>query len=232
MTGQRGAVARLHPAIKGVWGAQSSGASIVSFNSRPSPPTATSRATTRPSPKPPPFAYSTALNHFLERDSGHRIQIGDASTVFWAEAAEPVDAEAAEVGFGALMRHRRAGPCAGRSRRCCEKLRAGRPIAEVEAGPAEGCPLPRAGLAPNAARLSIRFYVEDDFGVIAERYLAHLERLRVEPPPKEEAPSMWRLLVETAVLRKSENVPPKLAGDWMRAILTGAPYPRSCSPPS
>jgi CRISPR-associated protein Csd1 len=32
-------------------------------------------------------------------------------------------------------------------------------------------------------------------------------------------------LRELAVLGKSENVPPNLAGDWMRAILTGTPYP-------
>ena len=36
---------------------------------------------------------------------------------------------------------------------------------------------------------------------------------------------MWRLLIETAVLRKSENIQPNLAGEWLRAILTGAPYP-------
>jgi CRISPR-associated protein Csd1 len=36
---------------------------------------------------------------------------------------------------------------------------------------------------------------------------------------------MWRMLIETAVLRKSENIQPNLAGEWLRAILTGAPYP-------
>jgi CRISPR-associated protein Csd1 len=81
------------------------------------------------------------------------------------------------------------------------------------------------GLAPNASRLSVRFYLEDEFGVIARRYLEHVERLRIEPPPHEAAPSMWRMLIETAVLRKSENIQPNLAGEWLRAILSGAPYP-------
>jgi CRISPR-associated protein Csd1 len=80
-------------------------------------------------------------------------------------------------------------------------------------------------LAPNAARLSVRFYVEDDFGAIAERYAAHVQRMRIEPPPREALASMWRLLIETATLRKSENIAPNLAGEWMRAILTGARYP-------
>ena len=105
------------------------------------------------------------------------------------------------------------------------KLRAGRLIAEFKPDLPQGVRFFVLALAPNAARLSVRFYIEDDFGVIAERYLRHLDRLRIEPPPREEAPSMWRMLVETAVLRKSENVQPNLAGEWMRAILTDTPYP-------
>jgi CRISPR-associated protein Csd1 len=49
--------------------------------------------------------------------------------------------------------------------------------------------------------------------------------MRLDPPPREEAPSIWRLLIETAVQRKSENIIPNLAGEWLRAVLTGAPYP-------
>ena len=49
--------------------------------------------------------------------------------------------------------------------------------------------------------------------------------MRIEPPPREDAPSIWRMLIETAVLRKCENMQPNLAGEWMRAILTGTPYP-------
>ncbi len=83
------------------------------------------------------------------------------------------------------------------------------------------------GLAPNAARLSVRFYIEDDFGAIARNFLAHVDRLRIEPPPRDENPPLWRYLIETASMRKSENVPPNLAGEFLRAILTGMPYPRN-----
>jgi CRISPR-associated protein Csd1 len=102
---------------------------------------------------------------------------------------------------------------------------AGRPIAEFKPDLPQGVRFFVLALAPNAARLSVRFYIEDDFGVIAERYLRHLDRLRIDPPPRDEAPSMWRMLVETAVLRKSDNIQPNLAGEWMRAILTDSPYP-------
>jgi CRISPR-associated protein Csd1 len=105
------------------------------------------------------------------------------------------------------------------------KLRAGRPIAEFKPDLPQGVRFFVLAVAPNAARLSVRFYIEDDFGVIAERYLRHLDRLRIDPPPPDEAPSMWRMLIETAVLRKSDNIQPSLAGEWMRAILTDSPYP-------
>ena len=81
------------------------------------------------------------------------------------------------------------------------------------------------GLSPNAARLSVRFWLEDDFGVIAKNFARHLEAMRIAPPPKDENPSIWRCLIEAAVQHKSENIPPNLAGEWLRAILTGARYP-------
>ena len=84
------------------------------------------------------------------------------------------------------------------------------------------------GLAPNAARLSIRFYFEDDFGAIAANYQRFLADMRIEPPhPRNPHPALWKYLVETAVLKKRENVPPNLAGEWMRAILAGARYPQT-----
>lgn len=84
-----------------------------------------------------------------------------------------------------------------------------------------------AHLAPNAARLSIRFYFEDDFGAITANYQRFLADMRIEPPPRDGQPALWKYLAETAVLKKRENVPPNLAGEWMRAILAGTRYPQT-----
>jgi len=81
------------------------------------------------------------------------------------------------------------------------------------------------GLAPNAARLSVRFYWESDFGQLTSNYQRFLSDTALEPPPREGWPPLWRYLIELAVLGKRENVPPLIAGEWMRAILTGAAYP-------
>jgi CRISPR-associated protein Csd1 len=226
ITGDHAPVARLHPAIKGVWGAQSSGASIVSFNLDAFESFGHEQGENAPVSEAAAFAYTSALNHFLERKSGHRIQVGDASTVFWADSSDAQAVSEAESLFLGFIDEKEAEAVEERKiESILAKLRAGRPIAEFKPDLPQGVRFFVLALAPNAARLSVRFYIEDDFGVIAERYLRHLDRLRIDPPPRDEAPSMWRMLVETAVLRKSDNIQPNLAGEWMRAILTDSPYP-------
>ena len=227
VTGARGAIARLHPAIKGVWGAQTSGASIVSFNLDAFTSYGHEQGENAPVSEAAAFAYTTALNRFLERGGGHRIQIGDASTVFWADASEATAAEEAEGVFAALLGADGADETvqAKKVGAILQAVRAGRPIADFSPDLAQGVRFFILGLAPNASRLSVRFYLEDDFGAIAARFLAHVARMRIEPPPKDEHPSIWRLLVETAAQHRSENVQPNLAGGWLRAILTGAFYP-------
>ena len=226
VTGVHAPVARLHPAIKGVWDAQSSGASIVSFNLDAFTSYNHEQGDNAPVSEAAAFAYTSVLNRFLERDSGHRIQVGDASTVFWADSSNALAASEAESLFLGFIDQKDAEAVELKKiGSILAKLRAGRPIADFRPDLPQGVRFFVLALAPNASRLSVRFYIEDDFGVIAERYLRHLDRLRIDPPPREDAPSIWRMLIETAVLRKSENIQPNLAGEWMRAILTDTPYP-------
>jgi CRISPR-associated protein Csd1 len=225
VSGEKAPIARLHPAIKGVWGAQSSGASIVSFNLDAFESYGHEQGDNAPVSEVAAFAYTAALNRFLEHDSGHRIQIGDASTVFWADAHDAEAAAVAEGFFAGLLGGDDEKIAVRGVKDTLEKIRAGRAAADVVADLPKGVRFYILGLAPNASRLSIRVYLEDDFGVVARRFLEHVERLRIEPPPRETAPSIWRMLIETAVLRKSENILPNLAGEWLRAILSGAPYP-------
>jgi CRISPR-associated protein Csd1 len=224
VSGDRAPIARLHPAIKGVWGAQSPGASLVSFNLDAFTSYGHDQGDNAPVSERAAFAYTTVLNKFLERDSRHRVQIGDASTVFWADASAAGVAEEAEALFGVLLGVDEEMQ-ASKVRPILEKIRAGRPLAEAAPELAGGVRFYVLGLSPNAARLSVRFWLEDDFGVITKNFARHLEAMRIAPPPKDENPSIWRCLIEAAVQHKSENIPPNLAGEWLRAILTGARYP-------
>jgi CRISPR-associated protein Csd1 len=235
VTGEKAAVARLHPSIKGVRGAQSSGAAIVSFNQSAFTSYGKEQGENAPISEYAAFAYTTALNALLA-EPRNRVQIGDASVVFWAEPAgdeEPYDGEAM---FAALF-----GGGADKS-----------PEPEVDPGPdaetqerdllnalalvAKGQPVPGLsinpatkfyvlGLSPNAARISVRFWLVTTIRQLAEKLTRHFEDLWLEPPPWKTPPSFWRLLVELAAQRKSENIPAHLAGEFTRAVMTGGPYP-------
>ena len=228
ITGEHASMARLHHKVKGVMGAQSSGASIVSFNLDAFESFGKSQGSNAPVSERVAFAYTTALNTLLMRNSGRRIQIGDATTVFWAEAAgNEAVASAAEDLFSIL-----ADPPtdAGEVVEVSDKLSAvaeGRPLADVEPEVNEDTRFHVLGLAPNAGRLSIRFWYEDSIGTIARRIGEHWRDLRLEPTPWRTPPAAWRLLYETAAHYKSENISPTLGGTLMRAILTGGRYPHS-----
>ncbi|ADP70486.1 CRISPR-associated protein, Csd1 family [Rhodomicrobium vannielii ATCC 17100] len=233
ISGQRAPVARLHPAIKGVWGAQSAGASIVSFNLDAFSSYGHEQGDNAPVSEAATFAYTTALNRFLEKDSGHRIQIGDASVVFWADASAAKAAEAENIfaGFWDDSGDEPLGVDEGTQAQIVgarlKQIRNGEPLRNVAPDLAEGVRFYVLALAPNAARLSIRFYFEDDFGAIAANYQRFLADMQIEPPPRDGQPALWKYLAETAVLKKRENVPPNLAGEWMRAILGGTRYPQT-----
>lgn len=226
VTGEYGSIARLHPAIKGVWGAQPSGGSIVSFNHDAFTSYGREQGDNAPVSAAAAFAYVTALNHFLTPDKGHRVQIGDTSAVFWAGGSDPKAAQAAESFFARLLGDDVATGAQkpGTSR---AELQLRRSVQETSPLCLEGVPFFVLGLAPNVSRLSIRFFVADDFDTISGRWLSHLSRMRIEPQPKDPEPSMRRLLIETAPLGRTENIIPNLAGEWTRAILTGGRYPAS-----
>ena len=224
VTGALAPIARLHPSIKGVWGAQSSGASIVAFNRESFASYSHEQGDNAPVSEAIAFKYTTALNAFLSKGSRNRIQIGDASTVFWADS-DATTAEMAESTFGAMFAGVDEATQASKVGDILKRIRNGQPLQEFVPELAEGVRFYVLGLAPNAARLSIRFWFDNDFAVLARNYQRFVGEMEVNPPPRDENPALWKYLLETAVLGRSENVPPNLGGEWMRAILTGTSYP-------
>ncbi len=234
VTGECAPVARLHPAIKGVPGAQSSGASIVSFNLDAFTSYGKSQGFNAPVSERAAFAYTSALNYLLRRGAHHRqnLQVGDTTVVFWAEADDPAQAEQAELTFAALLNPTDTDESeAEKVRQVLDGVAKGRALNEIDPALSPGTRMFVLGLAPNASRLSIRFWLVDTFGELARRIMAHERDLRIEPLPWKTAPSVWRLALATAPSRdgraKSEDISPLLAGELLRSILTGSRYPES-----
>jgi CRISPR-associated protein Csd1 len=231
VTGRWDAIARLHPAIKGVYGGQSSGGSIVSFNADAFESYGKEQGNNAPVSEQAAFKYTTALNFLLSRDNRHCLTIGDASTVFWAIAADSHQAHQTEQLFMQIVQPSDEGEAA-QLRPLVEQLSRGRPLAEVSPDIDPSSRFYLLGLAPNASRISIRFWLDSSFGELAQRIGEHFQDLSLDPLPWKQPPSIYRLLIQLVAHRdgqkpKAEEVPDHLAGELMRSVLTGGRYPQA-----
>jgi len=222
VTGEHGPIAVLHPAIKGVQGAQTSGANIVSFNLDAFRTHGREQGVNAPVSEHAAFAYTTALNRLLDRDSRQKVVVGDTTVVFWSAAGNPLEDFAA-----ALFQDDQAvldDPDQG-----VEKLEA------IYTAPWQGQPPLKddhslfyvLGLAPNASRIAIRFWRPTTVSAFAGAVLQHFQDVDVVRPSWSRHPSVRSLLRGTAVLGKDDNIPPNLGGAVLDAIITGKPYPRT-----
>lgn len=242
VTGRRGPIRRLHPAVKNVDGAQSSGAALVSFNLDAFTSYGKEQGDNAPTSEYAAFRYGEALNRLLDRTSRNRVKIGDATVVFWADTSEnkgvgEAEAKAAEEfmagWFTAASRETQEEDEqeAAKLNDALQLLRKGRPVEDLQLGLKTGTKFHILGLSPNAARLSVRFWLSDDFSAFALRLAEHAADLNLDPKPfgwGAKPPAIQRLLVKTtALMEKFENIPPLLAGEMTRAVLMGGRYPHS-----
>lgn len=210
---------RLHTAIKGVWGAQPSGANIVSFNLPAFTSYGKEQGYNAPVGKKAEFAYTTALNTLLARGSRQRIQVGDATTVFWAAEAHQME----EWFAGFFGRTGEAEPDSESIRALYAAPRTGAPPLDDDL-----TPFYVLGLAPNAARIAVRFWYARTVGEVAKHIRQHFDDCAiVRGPNQTEYLSLFRLLISTAMQGKAENIQPNLAGEVMKTILAGTPYPQT-----
>jgi CRISPR-associated protein Csd1 len=219
ITGEKDRISTLHTAIKGVWGAQTSGANIISFNLEAFRSFGKEQGQNAPVGETAMFAYTTALNTLLDRNSSQRMQIGDASTVFWSDRKTQFE----EDFYFFFTESPKDDPDAGnlRIKNLFDSLQTG---GYVEDSGTEKFFI--LGLSPNAARLAVRFWLKGTVAEFAGNIRKHFQDLEIVKPKGEpQYYSLWWLLKNTAVLDKSENVPPNIAGDFMRTIVTGTPYP-------
>lgn len=236
VTGRTSEPERLHSAIKGVWGAQTAGANIVSVNNKnecgnnggQTPAFASfnkQQGFNSPVSKGAAFAYTTALNHLLAKGSRQRIQVGDASTVFWAEKADAVeDIFATLFGDGDDPDAR-----TGEVRALYEAVHSGK--FDGARGETRFFVL---GLAPNAARISVRFWHVARLSEIAQRVTQWFDDLSIDHATYErEFPPLKALLASLCLPTKErpygdiDRLPETIVGEILRSIFFAGPLPGS-----
>ncbi|MGQ0712166.1 MAG: type I-C CRISPR-associated protein Cas8c/Csd1 [Gemmatimonadaceae bacterium] len=243
VTGARTELARLHePKIKGVSGAQSSGALLVSFNEDAYTSYGRDQSYNAPVGEEAAFKYAAALNWLLG-EQNRRIQLGDATAVFWAERPTSLEGFVSELLGGAPPSNDSAAPEDERRREqvrlFLSQVRAGLrsvPDAGLSAEGEKDVPFWILALSPNASRLSVRFWLETSAGELALRLAQHLEDVDLRGRRDDDAPLSVRRLVQASgradvvkgrVTYDSDSISPLLAASLARAVLFGTPYPHS-----
>ena len=224
VTGQHTTLARLHPSIKGVAGAQVIGASLVSFNAPAFCSYEHEQGANAPTGEYAAFAYATALNTLLA-DRDHICRVGDTTILFWAANAEAAYQDF--MMYSLFNDHYSEGDILS----TLHSLAKGESVDWDQARLDPATRFYVLGLAPNAARLSVRFFWQNNFGTLAHNIARHYERLDIVRPSFDKFPTLpiWRLVQETvrrpAPGASPADPSPRLAGDLLLAVLNDALYP-------
>lgn len=222
-TGKEDEISRIHKTIKGVPGAQSSGAALVSFNAPAFESYGKEQSYNAPVGKYAEFAYTTALNYLLAQRE-YSLQVGDTKVLFWAESARK---EYQESFFFCVDPQKDNQQVAKDLFNKLSNYQIGE-LQEIKLDPEQECYL--LGLAPNAARLSVRFFYQNSFGKILENLRKHYERMEMVKPSWETRDylGITDMLQETVNQKAKDKKPVShMAAMALQTILTGARYPFS-----
>ena len=223
VTGEKTEISRIHRNIKGVPGAQSSGAALVSFNAPSFESYGKEQSYNAPVGKYAEFAYTSALNYLLAQRK-YTFPLGDSMIVYWAEEAK---LEYQDVLLALL------NPVKDNQNEVhafFEKLRKDEQIMinDMELNPSQKFYI--LCLAPNAARLSVRFFYQSSFGNITKNLACHYERMQMIKPKWEEREYLGieDMLKETVNMKSRDKKPiSNMAAMVFSAILQNSRYPAS-----
>ena len=217
VTGKRTRLARLFPQVTGLPGAQTSGASLVSFNFPSSESYGKKQAFNASISVDVAQAAGSALK-YLCAQKNRRITLGDTFIVYWTDRSAPLEDLFA---FSFLL-----GEPRGEDEKTLqliqnvfERLRKGLPFAEAVDASVSYCVL---GIAPNNARLVVRFFERSGLREIAEHfswYLRDIDMVGVRFAP------LQQLLSQTAPQGDSDKIPSTLLHSAFEAMIKGTMFP-------
>jgi CRISPR-associated protein Csd1 len=240
VTGKIESLAELHePKLKGIEGANTSGAAIVSFNLDAFESYGKTQSFNAPVSRSVAFRYATALNVLLDgplRET-HRFRLGPDTIVLWTDRPTRIEDIFARFCTSRARAEERA-PAEDEATRqkldlFLRALRQGRSAySDLDADP-EHTRFFLLALAGNAGRAVVRFFHDDTIAELLDRLRLHDGHCEVIGKGSDrdvaDVPPLWLLLDQTCrrVMGKPdrEKIPPVLAAPLLQAVLTGARYP-------
>lgn len=234
LTGEEDApIARTHTLTKGVLGGKATGGSLVGFNFPAVESYGKSQSYNAPVSETAMFRYTTALNALLARTE-NRLILGDMTCVFWTEkevcgntvesfknyfAGEDVKPEV-QTAFGSFADTKQIS-------RILLRAICGHELSDAQMKIEEGTMAYILGLAPNAARLVVRFWYKDTFGHFTAHLAEHFADMEIVRSEKAKPFVALRdILNSMAVASKSDNVPKSMERAVLEAVTQGREYPQ------
>ncbi len=218
ITGRRDSLAVLHPSIKKIRNSQAAGASLVSFNGDAFTSYGKEQGGNAQTGEYAAFAYGEALNYLTSELKNNYI--GDTALLFYSVSGEREYQDA----FNAIF----FGDNEYYSKEDLEilikKISAGQSVEFDTKQLDPNMEFYLLGLAPNNARLSVRFFYKGTFGEFVENIRVHQERLSVETSKGGVGNiPIWQLMQETC--REGAETSHILAGELIRSIIGNTRYP-------
>ena len=221
VTGQKTDISRIHKGIKGVPGAQSSGAALVSFNAPAFESYGKEQSYNAPVGKYAEFAYTTALNYLLNQRE-YRFPLGDSMIVFWAESGKKEYQDMFSLMLNPQLDNQEE------MKKLFGNLQRGIwvDLEDIKLNMEQRFYI--LCLAPNAARLSVRFFYQNSFGNIMENLSKHYQRMEIIKPAWVELEylGIQKMLFETVNQKSKDKTPiPSMAAMVLNAVLQNNRYP-------
>ncbi len=176
------------------------------------------------------FAYTTALNTMLRRDSRNKFTVGNRTFVFWASSNDKAAEQAEESLFDLLgySEEKKDNPNAK-----IEQVR--KVFTAIYSGSLSTSLEDRfyiLGLAPNSARIAVVYWSETPLRDFAGKILRHFDDMEIiVEKSKGQKPYMGIEDMLSAVTRHGNdgkwrnNIIPNLSEAIVKSIFQGEPYP-------
>lgn len=170
------------------------------------------------------FAYTTALNTMLRRDSRNKFTVGNRTFVFWASSNDKAAEQAEESLFDLLgYSEEKDNPNAK-----IEQVR--KVFTAIYSGSLSTSLEDRfyiLGLAPNSARIAVVYWSETPLRDFAGKILRHFDDMEIIDTRKDRKPYMGIKDILSAVTLggKQSEATPNLPESIIKSIFLGTPYP-------
>ena len=171
------------------------------------------------------FAYTTALNTMLRRDSRNKFTVGNRTFVFWASSNDKAADQAEESLFDLLgySEEKKDNPNAK-----IEQVR--KVFTAIYSGSLSTSLEDRfyiLGLAPNSARIAVVYWSETPLRDFAGKILRHFDDMEIIDTRKDRRPYMGIKDILSAVTLggKQSEAMPNLPESIIKSIFLGTPYP-------